>query len=62
MSELRLLQTLIAEQREVFNSNPEQALKICQSSAPPDCSSVEFATWVVASRVVLNLDEFISRE
>lgn len=62
MSELRLLQTLIAEQRKVFNSNQEQALKICQSSAPPNCSSVEFATWVVASRVILNLDEFISRE
>lgn len=61
-SELRLLQTLITEQREVFNSNQEQALKVCQSSAPPDCSSVEFATWVVASRVILNLDEFISRE
>ena len=61
-AELALLQALIAEQRQVLESHQSQAMQICQDAAPPNCDAVEFATWVIASRVVMNLDEFITRE
>jgi hypothetical protein len=61
-AELTLLHALITEQRQVLETNQSQALQICQDAVPPNCDAVEFATWVIACRVVMNLDEFITRE
>jgi hypothetical protein len=61
-TELTLLKTLISDQRRTLAANRDQAKQICKDSAPSNCDAVEFATCVVASRVVMNLDEFITRE
>ncbi|MDA1049671.1 MAG: PSD1 and planctomycete cytochrome C domain-containing protein [Planctomycetota bacterium] len=60
--ELKLLQTLISNQRRAFASDQTKAAQIAGDTLPPECDPGEFATWVVVSRVVMNLDEFITRE
>ncbi len=60
--ESKLLQNLISQQRQAFGANPNEAAQVSGNSAPPDFDVAEFASWVVVSRVVMNLDEFITRE
>ncbi len=60
--ELKLLQKLIENQRQTFTENQDEAVQVSGDSVPPDCDAAELAAWVVASRVLMNLDEFITRE
>ena len=60
--ELKLLQELIADQRQIFAGNQDEAVQVSGDSVPPDCDTAELAVWVVVSRVLMNLDEFITRE
>jgi hypothetical protein len=68
-AELSELVDLLQEQRAYLNSrtdNGASALELPQTSdAPrplPDVSSVEFAAWTTVARVLLNLDETVSKE
>jgi hypothetical protein len=53
--ELSRLQALLARQQSDLASKPEEAKKL--SPDAPDR-----AAWVMVARVLLNLDEFITRE
>jgi hypothetical protein len=61
-AELELLRTLIDSQRQALAVEQNDASIVAADAIPTGCSAAEFATWVVASRVVMNLDEFITRE
>lgn len=55
LRELSRLQSLVARERADFANSPDEAKKV-SPNAP------ERATWVMVARVLLNLDEFITRE
>jgi len=60
--ELKLLEELISNQRQAFIANPGEARAIARDATPPKYDVADIATWIVASRVVMNLDEFTTRE
>jgi mono/diheme cytochrome c family protein len=57
----RLL-TFIAGQREHFEANAADASAAASQSRPKSANEAASATWTAFARVVLNLDEFITRE
>ena len=57
----RLL-AFVAAQREHFESNAEAAKAAASTSHPESADEAASATWTAFARVVLNLDEFITRE
>jgi hypothetical protein len=57
----RLLQFLQA-QRDEFARNAERAKEASAAKLPEGTAPEEAAAWVGLSRVLLNLDEFITRE
>jgi hypothetical protein len=60
--ELQRLSDLLAQQREGFAGHDSEAAQLAgqgAENAPPDG---ERAAWTALARVVLNLDEFITRE
>tara|TARA_R110002072_G_scaffold303099_1_gene493388 strand:- start:75373 stop:78447 length:3075 start_codon:yes stop_codon:yes gene_type:complete len=57
----RLL-AFVAAQREHFESNAEAAKAAASTSRPESADEAASATWTAFARVVLNLDEFITRE
>jgi Protein of unknown function (DUF1553) len=58
--ELERLTRYVEEQRRDFATNPDDAQKLAGETAVE--SAVEAATWIALARVLLNLDEFITRE
>lgn len=72
-AELDRLRTLFHEQRSRFAKDVDAALRIAGrgpsetpvmalASATPDVEAAEQAAWIVTARVLMNLDEFITRE
>lgn len=61
-SELEVLQDLLADQLESFESQVEQAMLVADSGLHEEFDAHRHAAWTVVSRVVLNLDEAITRE
>ncbi len=59
--EIQRMQAYLDQQREIFKQHPEDAVKLAASGDEPS-SHVEFATWTGAASVLINLDEFITRE
>jgi hypothetical protein len=57
--ELARLSAFLHEQRTAFASNADAAKELATESA---ANPVETAAWAAVSRVLLNLDEFITRE
>jgi mono/diheme cytochrome c family protein len=57
----RLL-TFVAAQRSHFETNAEDAKAAASSSRPESTNEAASATWTAFARVLLNLDEFITRE
>jgi mono/diheme cytochrome c family protein len=49
--------------RQAFAAQPENATALLQTSRaePGDTPSAEFAAWIVTASVILNLDEFLTR-
>ena len=45
-----------------YQAHPEEAKKMIGSHAAPDMPPAENAAWVLTMRMLLNLDEFITRE
>jgi len=52
---------LVAAQREAFSHDPDAATELI-GSEKPQSNDIELAAWTAASRVMMNLDEFITRE
>ena len=61
-AELARLKQLYAAQLQLAQANPEAAAKICGTGKKDQPGLAEQATLIALSRVLLNLDEFITRE
>ena len=60
--ENEVLQKFVTQQRKHFESNAKAAAAAASSTRPAGIDEVTSATWTALARVVLNLDEFITRE
>ena len=56
------LAEFLAVQLEDFRTHPDQAHPIVPRDLPPGTDVYQLAAWTTVSRVLLNLDEFITRE
>ena len=56
------LAALLAGQRQTFAAAEEDAKKVAPANVPPGSSIADAAAWTAVARVLLNLDEFITRE
>ncbi|MBL8830563.1 MAG: DUF1553 domain-containing protein, partial [Planctomycetaceae bacterium] len=61
-NELDALQRVLTGARKYYQSHIVEAEQIAGSGRLKDQPASESAAWVVAARVVLNLDEFVTRE
>lgn len=61
-NEIEYLTQFFAEQRDHFTAHPAAARDVASAEMPNDVDAAERATWVATARVLLNLDEFITRE
>jgi len=61
VAELSRLRALLAMERDALHTHPEEAAKLIPSGSA-DADRVELAAWVSVARVLLNTDEFITRE
>ena len=63
VAETDRLMTVLAAGLDWYGSHEEEARKIAGAQASLDCGPVaEYAAWIATVRVLLNLDEFITRE
>lgn len=60
--ELQALQTLLSTARQYYADHHDDARQFVGAYAPAGASLPEAAAWVACTRVVLNLDEFYTRE
>jgi hypothetical protein len=60
--EEKLLSRLLARQLVEFQAAPEEARRLMPLSLPSQTNLAERAAWTMVARVLLNLDEFITRE
>lgn len=61
-AEVARLQQFLAEQRSAFEGNHELAAAFANAHTPEEKSAPERAAYVALARVILNLDEFTTRE
>lgn len=61
-SELSQLQALLEESRSYYRENPEMAKQFNAAATHADSAPEVIAAWITVSRILLNLDEFITRE
>lgn len=61
-AELARLRDFLQQQRTRFASDEKAAAEFGPTSQPDQVTVVEGATWTALARVLLNLDEFITRE
>ena len=50
------------QQQLQFEKDIKAAEKVAPKELPKDVTTTEAAVWVAVARVILNLDEFITRE
>jgi mono/diheme cytochrome c family protein len=60
--ERAILTRVLARQRIAFAAAPEGAKALLPATLPEGVRPDEFAAWVAVARVLMNLDEFITRE
>ncbi len=61
-AEVGRLNVYLADQRSAFTAAPEDARALAGDNLPDEVSPAEAAAWVAVARVLINLDEFITRE
>jgi hypothetical protein len=61
-SELQQLQDLLKESRNWYEAHPQQATQLIANDPAREASPDVNAAWIATSRILLNLDEFITRE
>jgi hypothetical protein len=57
-----LLAGLLTRQTAEFKADPKEAQKLMPAQLPAKTDVAQLAAWTMAGRVLLNLDEFITRE
>jgi len=63
VAEQRLLAQLLAEEWTDLKANPDEAKRLVrEAELPPNTDRVRFAAWIALARVLMNCDEFITRE
>ena len=60
--ELERLAAYLTQQRTAWSDSPEDAKRFAGSAFPEGTPAAEAAAWVSVARVLMNLDEFITRE
>jgi hypothetical protein len=60
--ELQELSDLLSASREFYQAHPADAQKLVGHSTINGSTPDETAAWIVTARILLNLDEFITRE
>jgi hypothetical protein len=60
--ERQVLEAFLAKKREELKAEPKHAEAIVAGSTPKGVEKPDFAAWTLVARVVLNLDETITRE
>ena len=60
--EMAVLSRVLATQRQTYAADAEEAKQMCGGKTPFGLEHKEFAAWVMVGRVVLNVDESITRE
>ncbi|GAB4150223.1 MAG: PSD1 and planctomycete cytochrome C domain-containing protein [Planctomycetaceae bacterium] len=61
-TERKILTNFLNKQRQHFRANKKQAAAVSPKSLPKGVSEIDGAAWTAVTRVLLNLDEFITRE
>jgi hypothetical protein len=61
-TELASLGQYLATERARFEATPADAAAVAPAGAPQTTTQAEAAAWTMVARVLLNLDEFITRE
>jgi hypothetical protein len=61
-AESERLERFLNQQLEEFRAAPEDARSMAPPKLPPGFDQARAAAWTAVARVVLNLDEFITRE
>ncbi len=64
VEEKHVVEALLAEQRTFYQAHPKDALSLVQAGATPavpDLPPVEVASWTAVARLLLNLNETITR-
>ena len=61
-TELSRLRDYLQQQRSRFTTDEKAAAEFAPKSLPNQVSPIEGATWTALARVLMNLDEFITRE
>ena len=56
------LRHFLSRQLDEFNKNPRDAWAILGAVPPEGTDVIRLAAWTATARVLLNLDEFITRE
>ena len=56
------LQALLSMLEEHLAGDPKEAARLAPANLPRDVSATQAAAWTLVARVLLNLDEFITRE
>jgi len=60
--EIQQLSSYLNQQRKLFDQNLKSAQQMVGSSDDKSAANSETASWIAVARVLLNLDEFITRE
>jgi len=60
--EAALLESLLQQSRDYYKNHPEEATKLVGNHPVKDVAIDENAAWVATTRVILNLDEFLTRD
>ena len=60
--ELADFDELLRASRQWYSSHPEEAVKMIGQMGSNSVDTTENAAWVATLRMILNLDEFITRE
>lgn len=61
-AELKALQKLLDDARGYYRDHAEEAKSAAGMHAAPDAAAAENAAWTAVTRILLNMDEFITRD
>jgi len=60
--EIAALSSLLAESRAYYTQNEKDAKQLAIDRVPKELPHYESAAWIAVGRIILNMDEFITRE
>jgi hypothetical protein len=60
--ELNEFLDLLSAAREYYSAKPDEAQSFAGDKLPPETTVADAAAWTATARIVMNVDEFITRE